>query len=269
MRTLAGIRTATEVMQTQVNSSPMALDIQDESVRMSPRSQDTSNSLPLVANAQAETTSPAAELVIPRQPEQFQDDIWAIKWTEIVRQFLQPSPNGLPISIEELEQLCEAGVQAERTITEYCDSYLTAWHPEPPQDAKSLQRNPETRFNPERDGDHPCAEHFQIPSGNFRHVENYVARLNACQRHMCSTYYCLKRNRCRLNASWKLRKKSLVKLKQVRTKQGDIVNTCIFECARNDGWLNVLMKELFHDWSANIDMQPVIDLGRVVTYLTK
>jgi hypothetical protein len=106
-------------------------------------------------------------------------------------------------SEEDLAGWAEAvrsGLEAERKVIAYHDWLVATEHPEPPADAHERQRMRETQYDP-ASGPHPCTVSPASWRGEAEATDaEYVKKLNACERHLCTTSYCKKGcadNNCR------------------------------------------------------------------------
>jgi hypothetical protein len=145
----------------------------------------------------------------------------------------------------EFEQIIDAGVAAERQIIEYHDKYITAMHPQPPSDARSAERDQQTKFNHERDGPHPCEKKLSDWLGNMESTDtHYIRQLDATMRHECRSTYCMKNGSCRFNLPAKLQAETFLKFHE-KAVGHEIHGQVEAVPARNDGWLGSHIRPLF------------------------
>jgi hypothetical protein len=100
----------------------------------------------------------------------------------------------------EWEAAVGRGQGAERKVIAYHDWLVTTMHPQPPVDACERERRQETQYSP-ASGPHPCTVPPTAWRGNAAATEaEYIRKLDACERHMCTVSYCKKgvaSNNCR------------------------------------------------------------------------
>lgn len=168
---------------------------------------------------------------------------FAISWEKLVEQMRET--RWTPQRRQEKQEAITAGIAAEQQIIEYHDKYITLIHPEPPSDAQSAERDQGTKFNYERDGQHPCAKNLSDWLGRSRQTDaHYVKQLNATMRHECRTTYCMKSGECRFKMPANVQPTSYLRYEEKMV--GGILRSQVEVIpARNDRWLNSHMRPLF------------------------
>ena len=179
-------------------------------------------------------------------------------------------------SPDELREKVKKGIEAERIVCNYNDFLFTTYNPCPPSDANSDQRDDSTKFKQNVDNTHPAnidPELFYAMDEDS-HFAHYCQLVNTVQRHKCSNYCCNnKEKKCRFGFPLMLIERTHLQLTQYLAKTSDGLYAVRYriECLskRNDRWLNSHCKVALCSWMANMDMRIVVDVGKVVEYLTK
>jgi Helitron helicase-like domain at N-terminus/PIF1-like helicase len=176
-----------------------------------------------------------------------------------------------PLSNTEVEDLylkINQGLEDQEKIIKYHDFLISTTHPSPPLDATLDSRDEATRFQQTAQNFHPCT----VLPENFDDL-HYARLYNACQRHKCCAY-CQRQDSegntfCRNEFPKNLRSNTAIAVKQKRMRNGGIHTTIEMIPKRNDKWLNSNCPPLFCNWQANIDVRLTIDVGKIVSYMTK
>lgn len=185
--------------------------------------------------------------------------------------------------VEECEKLIEKGIAAENIVINFNDWLVTTMNASNllPRDAAS-ERHPSTKFTQGPLLAHPASVHLvdlQDESQSSQ-SDHYCQLVGAVQRHFCQNY-CLRKRTikkndgssavcqyCRFGYAKDMVSKSHLVMKQHRNKDG-IKYSIELETQRNDQWLNSHIRAVSEVWLANIDMQLLVDVGKVADYMTK
>jgi hypothetical protein len=171
------------------------------------------------------------------------------------------------------------GIKAQDVLIQYNDFLLTTTHPQPPADANAVQRDNATIFNPSNGIAHPCSKDARetMVNASDEKEEQYCNVLNAVERHKCSNYCLRIKSRgameCRGGFPHELRGKTIVRVlqKKKQSKDGrkEINSSIELLTKRNDCWLNSHSRPFMDVWNANIDFRLTIDVGKIISYMTK
>jgi hypothetical protein len=154
------------------------------------------------------------------------------------------------------------GKKAEKQIMIYIDGLTTTFNRSSPLpvDANSSSRSPSTVFTHSSDSPHPTS--FPVPDANdFEALgHDYVKRVNATLRHMCTESYCLRKGECRFSYP---RDISLTKTLTFTALKDGTARVSLFT-VRNDRWLDSHSEVQFQDFGGcNCDFQMIFDVGCV------
>ena len=122
---------------------------------------------------------------------------------------------------------------------------------------------------------HPCSRQHKDISDS-QQSDDYIDLINTVQRHTtCSTRYCLKHEtnkeglHCRFNYPFECSDITKLEFQPVHTKDKSKKCKATIVTARNDPRLNTHQKIQLVGWSANCDMQVILDYHACVEYLCK
>ena len=214
-----------------------------------------------------------------------------------------------PEQVEEHLLIIQEGKRAHDVICMFHEWLFTSIHPEPPEDAEANERNNFSQYmqtcNPTIC--HPCAidprTMFQMSSTERKN--KHCKTINTVERHMC-TDYCDKNSakrakkraklslegtlqaalfedpllevpiKCRFDHPKELNDmKTHVKICETLTTHVEDVSLCELDYEidivplRNDRWLVSHPRHLLESWQANIDFQLIVDIKKVLRYMTK
>ena len=160
------------------------------------------------------------------------------------------------------------GRLAELKVLKYRDWLVSTMHPTPlPADAKRRKRDPATRWDAES-GRHPCELEFDWQNfDSDRWTAYHKDMVNAVQRHECGPVCGKKDEACRFRYPIKRERRSRLRFVQCKDEQGGA--TAFVEGRRNDRWINSHSKIQLCAWGANVDLQLLVDVGRVAHYMAK
>ncbi|XP_065061670.1 LOW QUALITY PROTEIN: uncharacterized protein LOC135688681 [Rhopilema esculentum] len=199
-----------------------------------------------------------------------QDDPGLCKLTQIaLKGFLAKQKkngqvtNSGEVTIEQLQQQIDEGLQAEKVICCYTDSLLSTWNNNNPEEMQWIK--PDV---------HPCKQRFSDITE--QHLDDdYEDLLNTVQRHtICNSLYCLKRRndeklQCRFDFPVRQCEYTHLEFESVNTKDKSIRYRAKVVTARNDTRLNRHQRIQLQGWRANCDINVVIDYHACIEYLAK
>ena len=227
------------------------------------------------------------------------DDVW-LSEEDLAEYGLQWNPNFGSLDIKTLHQYVDDGYEAHRVIVQFHDWFLSTLHPQPPEDASSNERFPKSAaFVQTENNLHPSAvdpaSYINSSNESLRTCQ-YCTQLNVTERHNCGPY-CLRQKKskdsksglvqyCRFGFPYNISSNTHVKIQQYVVgskrgkqklkgergkKQGSSEVKFRIEIVRriNDRHLNSHSRPLLESWQANMDMQLIVDSGKVVDYMTK
>ena len=168
-----------------------------------------------------------------------------------------------PNQVEELKSQMQKGFNAQEIIREYNDYLICTWHPAPPSDALSDERDPATIFVQGDNNRHPCNAAPEERGDNL-----YCQTISTVQRHQCGPY-CLKDGKCSKNFPIPVHSKTLVSVVQTKGRRGGIRTKMELYTKRNDKFLNAHCRAFLMAFKANMDIRLTIDIGKVVQYMCK
>lgn len=151
--------------------------------------------------------------------------------------------------VDELEDLIEKGIKAERVVLNFNDWLISALNvTDPlPEDAEADQRAESTKFKQGPVDPHPAAVNFlEVLSKRPRQQEEqYCQLVGAVQRHACLAY-CLRNKKiagcaelcqvCRFDYPFDLNLESRLVIKQYKSKD-QVKHSTNLEGSRNDRWV--------------------------------
>ena len=223
-----------------------------------------------------------------------QDDVWLSKAD--LKGFNYNYAHTATFNLEKLEEEVLEGNEAHKVIVQFHDWFLSTLHPEPPLDAKCDKRDQDPVFVHNENNVHPSAVDPAIylrSTDEALRQHQYCQQINVTQRHKCNTYCLRKKNPkkslsdnnsyCRFGFPYSICISTHVRIKEYlvsSTKGKKIINganqgLCVvkyrIEIVRkvNDRFLNSHSRLLIESWQANIDIQIILDSGKVVEYMTK
>jgi len=187
--------------------------------------------------------------------------------------------------IDQMNDLIDEAIVAEKKICDYNDFLFTTFNQDPPIDALDCQRNDTTKFIQTTNNSHPsCMPVIDcISYDNLNKKRHYCNLVNTVQRHYCSKY-CggnVEDGSCRFGFPLKLQEKTHISIVEyignLRRKNSDGTvgarNVLRYRIElmtkRNDRWLNSHNQNFLESWMANMDFRLVVDIGKVMEYLTK
>ena len=175
----------------------------------------------------------------------------------------------------------KTGKQASIKIIKYNDYIVSTWHPEPPSDAGEIFRHPTTKFEQFSNNQHPSNINMFLSKTREEEQEEYINMINCFQRHdhgpYCNKKYWKPENindmaahihnnsYCRSDFARYITSKTMLKVREL--KSGRRVLELITAC--NDGWLNPHNRPILTAHRANMDFRLIIDVGKVMGYMTK
>ena len=187
--------------------------------------------------------------------------------------------------LNEMNDVIDESLIAEKRICEYNDFLFTTFNMDPPSDSMSSDRSTATKFNQSLNNCHPCSVPVSesILYDEVTKKQHYCELVNTVQRHWCSAY-CggnVEGGECRFGFPLKLQEQTHMRIVEyignVRKKNSDgsigARNVLRYRIElmtkRNDRWLNSHNRKFLESWMANMDFRLVVDIGKVMEYLTK
>jgi len=214
-----------------------------------------------------------------------------------------------PEELEEEKNKIEKGKESHKGIVAFQDWMFTSLHPCPPDDANAELRTNKDMFDQSKNPNvcHPCSiDPRELMFNENERTPNYCELCNVVERHVCNDY-CDKnstkraKKRAELLAENTDRARELLKdpllgipIKcrfsfpkpmcdvgtHVKIIQDAVCvnkdrNEFIIEYRiemitdRNDKWLVCHPRHLLESWRGNIDFQLIVDVEKVLRYMTK
>ncbi|XP_066921730.1 uncharacterized protein [Clytia hemisphaerica] len=162
----------------------------------------------------------------------------------------------------ELETKVNEGKAAEREVTEYVDSIVTACNPCTPEEGWVKPKV------------HPCKKKVEDIDENELD-DDYANLVNSVQRHTkCSTAYCLRKKNddeqyCRFNFPFEDCNETYIEFEELNSKKYGKQYRPKIVLKRNDSRVNRHQRLQLQSWRANCDIQPIIDYNACLEYLAK
>ena len=187
--------------------------------------------------------------------------------------------------LNEMNDLIDESLIAEQRICAYNDFLFSTSNLDPPSDSMDGVRVPLTKFIQTSSNSHPSC----VPVSDSVNYDDEAKKLHYCQlvnsvqRHWCSAY-CggnTEDSECRFGFPLKLQEQTHISVVEyignVRKKlsNGTVRERSVLRyrielmTKRNDRWLNSHNRKFLESWMANMDFRLVVDIGKVMEYLTK
>lgn len=187
---------------------------------------------------------------------------------------------GDSVNTEQLDQDIEAGKNATDKVCQYIDWLLSTVNPNPPHENMWMrpalhpcQKRHEDVLDFELDNDY-AKRHEDVL--DFELNNDYADLLNMAQQHTnCSTNYCLRNKgnqsqlKCKFNYPFENSANTRLEFEEVHSEGDKVRYRAKFVSKRNDPRVNNNQQLQLQGWSANCDIQVVIDHYACVEYLTK
>ena len=188
-------------------------------------------------------------------------------------------------SYNHLVNLIITGKEAATKIINYNDYIVTTFHPDPPQDASVNRRflfgNRISSFEQQSHNQHPSNVNMFEVKNEEETEDHYCDLMNSVQRHIHRKYcnpkfvkpkhdndlFVQDENNRHCRGAFP---RSIVKYTKIMVREtatGRRILELVTRC--NDGWLNPHNRPLFESHKANMDFRLIIDVGKVLNYMTK
>ena len=182
--------------------------------------------------------------------------------------------------IEKMRAQVMEGKKAQTTILTFHDWIFNFKHPNPPPDANANQRNQQDNMQQNNNNEaHPSTKQLQHFPNEPEHQRTYqyYQIINKVQHHFCHPSYCRRRKKqgedtvdCCFGFPKQARpNRTTIMITQKTTKDGTKRHFVDIVAKRNDSWLNSHLRPVTDIWLANTDFQLIVDVVKVIGYMTK